>query len=240
MKVNFKLVPLLLFILPSCLNSKKENLEEDIFNLKYPYSLPPLGYTYESLEPYIDSKTMELHYTKHHQAYINNLNDALKNSPEYQQKTLRELLENLNSLPADLKEKIEDQGGGHLNHSLFWTYMSPNGGGKPSGKLFEDIEKNFGSFEQFKDKFNAEAKKVFGSGWAWLVKDAEGKLKVISTSNQDSPISQGLEPILGLDVWEHAYYLKYQNKRPDYITAWWNIVDWVNVQKNYDKINNSK
>ncbi|MCL4361072.1 superoxide dismutase [Candidatus Dependentiae bacterium] len=237
MKLNWLLILLYLIFLPSC-NNKIENFKDsqNIYDLKYPFSLPNLGYDYDALEPHIDALTMKIHHTKHHQAYIDKLNELLKNNPEYQQKTLKELLENIEDLPKDVRQEIINQGGGHLNHSLFWTYMSPNGGGKPSGKLLEDIEKSFNSFEKFKEKFNGEAKKKFGSGWAWLVLDHDGSLQVMSTSNQDSPIEQGLEPILGLDVWEHAYYLKYQNKRPDYIVAWWDVVDWPNIEKNYEKI----
>jgi Fe-Mn family superoxide dismutase len=202
-------------------------------SMKYPYSLPKLSYSYDALEPHIDAKTMEIHYTKHHQVYIDNLNKVVEENPDLQHKSLVELLTSLDALKPDVATVVRNHGGGHYNHTLFWTYVSPNGGGKPEGELAAAIDKTFGSFEKFKDLFNAQAKKVFGSGWAWLCFDKNGDLVVTSTANQDAPISKGLQPILGLDVWEHAYYLKYQNKRPDYITAWWNVVNWKEVSDAY-------
>ena len=197
------------------------------------YVLPPLKYKYNDLEPYIDALTMEIHYTKHHQGYINQLNDALKGHPDLESMPLEELLKKASTYPQPLKTAIINQGGGHYNHSLFWTIMKPQGGGKPSGELALAIEKTFGSFEEFQTLFNEAAKKVFGSGWAWLCVDKNGALMVTKTANQECPIMDGLYPVMGLDVWEHAYYLKYQNKRPDYIGAWWHVLDWEEIEKRY-------
>jgi len=198
------------------------------------FTLPPLPYDYKALEPHIDARTMEIHYTKHHQAYINNLNDALKDFPEYQKWSLEKLVKEYGKLPKEISTTVRNNAGGHYNHSFFWPLMKKNGGGAPKGTLAKAITEKFGSFENFKKEFNAAAKKVFGSGWAWLVVDKDGHLAGISSSNQDCPLTLGLTPILGLDVWEHAYYLKYQNKRPDYIEAWWNVVNWDEAQKHYD------
>jgi Fe-Mn family superoxide dismutase len=197
------------------------------------FTLPPLPYPYDALEPYIDAQTMEIHHTKHHQAYINNVNKALEGYPELQQKSIEELLREINELPEAIRTTVRNNGGGHANHSLFWTIMKPQGGGTPTGELAEAIHATFGSFEAFKEKFSAEAAGRFGSGWAWLVVDENGKLQVYSTPNQDSPYMQGHVPILGLDVWEHAYYLKYQNRRPEYIQNWWNVVNWDQVAQYY-------
>jgi len=197
------------------------------------FTLPPLPYPYDALEPYIDAQTMEIHHTKHHQAYINNVNKALEGYPELQQKSIEELLREINELPEAIRTNVRNNGGGHANHSLFWTIMKPQGGGTPTGELAEAIHATFGSFEAFKEKFSAEAAGRFGSGWAWLVVDENGKLQVYSTPNQDSPYMQGHLPILGLDVWEHAYYLKYQNRRPEYIQNWWNVVNWDQVAQYY-------
>lgn len=197
------------------------------------FTLPPLPYPYDALEPYIDAQTMEIHHTKHHQAYINNVNKALEGYPELQQKSIEELLREINELPEAIRTTVRNNGGGHANHSLFWTIMKPQGGGTPTGELAEAIHATFGSFEAFKEKFSAEAAGRFGSGWAWLVVDENGKLQVYSTPNQDTPYMQGHVPILGLDVWEHAYYLKYQNRRPEYIQNWWNVVNWDQVAQYY-------
>jgi len=200
--------------------------------MKYPYSLPQLPYSYDGLEPYIDKMTMEIHHTKHHQGYINNLNSALEKYPEFHNLELEEILKNLNQLPEEIKAAVRNNGGGHYNHSLFWEIMKPNGGGEPKGKLKEEIEKNFGSFEEFKKLFSETAIKHFGSGWAWLVITSDKKLKVYSMLNQDSPLMNGDVPIMGLDVWEHAYYLKYQNRRAEYVEAWWHVVNWDKIEEN--------
>ena len=206
-----------------------------IYEAKYPFSLPPMPYAYDALEPHIDKETMKIHYTKHHQAYVNNLNAAVKDCKQLHNKTLFELLSNLADVPHDVRNAVRNQGGGHFNHSLFWQMMTPQSSKKPSGKLAEKINKTFGSFDTFKDEFVKKAKTVFGSGWAWLVTDRKGNLSVLATHNQDSPVSEQMTPILGLDVWEHAYYLKYQNKRGDYITAWWQVINWDRVADYYNK-----
>lgn len=199
--------------------------------------LPELTYSYDALEPYIDQNTMNIHHTKHHAAYINNLNAALESYPDLQDKSIEELLKALEALPKDIYWAVRNNGGGHYNHTLFWTVMGPGKGGEPKGELADRINTTFGSFSSFKEAFGKAALTRFGSGWAWLVTDKEGKLSVVSTANQDSPLSDGLVPLLGLDVWEHAYYLKYQNKRPDYINQWWNVVDWDAVGQRYKRIN---
>ncbi|MBU5590445.1 superoxide dismutase [Clostridium sp. MSJ-4] len=198
------------------------------------HSLPELKYDYNALEPHIDEMTMRIHHTKHHAAYVNNLNAALEKYPELENKDLEELLKNIDSIPEDIKIAVRNNGGGHYNHSMFWNIIGPNKGGKPEGSLEEAINKKFGSFDKFKEEFNKAAATRFGSGWAFLVINQEAELEVVSTANQDNPISEGKTPILALDVWEHAYYLKYQNKRPDYIEAWWNVVDWKEVEKIYE------
>ena len=199
------------------------------------FTLPNLPYEYNALEPHIDAKTMEIHHQKHHQAYIDKLNAALENYPQFASKDIRDLLTGLDELPDDIRTTVRNNGGGHLNHWVFWEIMSPNGGGAPSGKLAADIDSTFGDFDKFREEFKNAAIGRFGSGWAWLVKDGDA-LRITSTPNQDSPISDGKEPVLGLDVWEHAYYLQYQNKRPDYIDAWWNVVNWPEIEKHYDSI----
>lgn len=204
-----------------------------IYQATYPFSLPALPYAYDALEPYIDKQTMEIHHTKHHQAYVDNLNKALESETTLHGKTLFELLNNIDALPEKVRTAIRNQGGGHFNHSLFWNMMTPNASKTPSGILAEQINKAFGSFAKFQDEFNAKAKTVFGSGWAWLVSDSKGNLSVITTSNQDAPIANQLTPILGLDVWEHAYYLKYQNRRPDYISAFWDVISWPQAENTY-------
>ena len=199
------------------------------------FELPKLPYDYAALEPTIDEATMKLHHDKHHQAYITNLNAAIEKHPELGSKSAEDLIADLNALPEDVRGPIRNNGGGHVNHTMFWEIMKPGGGGEPTGKISEHIKKDFGSFEGFKKQFNEAGVKQFGSGWAWLVSKG-GKLTIISTANQDSPLSQNLFPILGNDVWEHAYYLKYNNRRPDYLAAWWNVVNWDEVNKRFDKI----
>lgn len=201
--------------------------------MHYKYTLPKLPYAYDALEPYIDAQTMEIHYTKHHQTYVDNLNKALEDFPELHHVSLSELLKNLNSLPATIKKAVQNNGGGHINHSFFWPLLTSNSRGEPYSDVKAQILKYFESFENFKELFSQTAKSVFGSGWAWLVLDAHQKLFIVSTPNQDNPISHNNIPILGLDVWEHAYYLKYQNKRVDYIEAWWQVVNWGQVEENY-------
>ena len=198
-----------------------------------PHQLPKLPYGYDALEPHIDARTMEIHYTKHHQTYINNLNAALEKHPELADKSVEDLIKDLNAIPEDIRTAVRNNGGGHANHSLFWTIMGPKGGGEPTGELAEAVKSTLGGFDSFKDQFSKAAAGRFGSGWAWLSVDGKGKLTVTSTPNQDNPLSEGLTPILGLDVWEHAYYLHYQNRRPDYIAAWWNVVNWKQVALNY-------
>jgi superoxide dismutase, Fe-Mn family len=196
------------------------------------FSLPDLEYKYDALEPHFDAKTMEIHHTKHHQAYINNVNSALEGT-DLEKKSIEEVLRKISAVPADKKQAVINNGGGHANHSLFWTVIAPNAGGNPSGDLATAIGKTFGSFDAFKEKFAAAGATRFGSGWAWLVVNTQGGLEVISTPNQDSPLMDDLTPILGLDVWEHAYYLNYQNRRPDYIKAFWNVVNWKKVEELY-------
>lgn len=201
-----------------------------------PHELPRLPYGYDALEPHIDARTMEIHHTKHHQGYVNNLNAALEKHPELDKKSVEDLLKDLNSIPEDIRTAVRNNGGGHANHSMFWPIMSPDGGGEPEGELADAINSSFGSFSDFKDQFSKAATGRFGSGWAWLCVDRGGKLTITSTPNQDNPVSDGLRPVLGLDVWEHAYYLKYQNRRPEYISAWWSVVNWKQVAKNYSAV----
>jgi superoxide dismutase, Fe-Mn family len=196
------------------------------------YTLPPLPYAYDALEPHIDARTMEIHHTKHHQTYIDKLNAALESHSELSEKSVEELLLDFANVPAELTTPVRNHGGGHANHSLFWTILSPNGGGEPSGDLGAAIDSAFGSFDAFKKVFNNNAINHFGSGWSWLVV-AAGQLVPYSLPNQDSPLATGEYPILGLDVWEHAYYLKYQNRRPDYVNAFWEIVNWDEVGRGY-------
>lgn len=195
--------------------------------------LPPLPYAFNALEPHIDARTMEIHHGKHHATYVNKLNEALANFPELQSKTVEELVSALPAMPDSIRGAVNNHGGGHLNHTIFWNNMSPKGGGKPTGALADAINAAFGSFDVFKEKFNAAAAGRFGSGWAWLCVDNTGKLVVKDYPNQDNPLKDGLKPIMGLDVWEHAYYLNYQNRRPDYVTAWWNVVNWADVAERY-------
>jgi Fe-Mn family superoxide dismutase len=195
------------------------------------FALPKLLYGYDALEPHIDAKTMEIHHTKHHQAYIDKLNTALEKHKNLQSKTIEDLLRGLETLPQDIRTVVRNHGGGHANHTLFWQIMKPKGGGGPQGAVADAIQKNFGNFESFKNSFNDKASTQFGSGWAWLVTNKDKTLEVMNTPNQDSPLSLGKTPILGLDVWEHAYYLKYQNRRLDYINAFWNLVNWEMVNQ---------
>ena len=196
------------------------------------FKLPELNYNYDQLEPHIDARTMEIHHTKHHQAYINNLNAALEGHENLKSKSIEEIISDLESVPENIRTAVRNNGGGHLNHSMFWELMSPNGGGEPKGELGKLIDRDFGNLDTFKAEFKKAAMGRFGSGWAWLVLDGE-KLKVVSTPNQDNPISEGLKPILGIDVWEHAYYLDYQNRRADHLKEIWKIIDWEVVGKRY-------
>jgi Fe-Mn family superoxide dismutase len=198
------------------------------------YEVPALPYDYDALEPHIDEATMKLHHDKHHQAYVDKANGALQGT-EWEGKPIEEVLRDLSALPADKRNVVRNNGGGHYNHSLFWEHMSPDGGGEPDGPLREAIDSAFGSFDEFKAKFKDAGVNQFGSGWAWLVHDGSG-LQVVSTPNQDNPISEGSTPLLGNDVWEHAYYLKYNNRRPDYLDAWWNVVNWDKVAERYSAI----
>jgi Fe-Mn family superoxide dismutase len=195
------------------------------------HELPALPYDYSALEPFIDTQTMKLHHDMHHGAYVKNLNAALEKYTNLQSKKVEELLRDLNAVPEDIRTTVRNNGGGHMNHTMFWKIMKPKGGGDPSGQIAEVIKKTFGSFKDFQTKFNETGTKVFGSGWVWLVGKSNGELQLISTPNQDNPISQGLFPIMGNDVWEHAYYLKYNNRRPEYLAAWWNVVNWDEINR---------
>jgi Fe-Mn family superoxide dismutase len=197
------------------------------------HEVPALPYDYAALEPYIDEKTMHLHHDMHHAAYVKNLNTALEKHPNLQSKSAEDLLRDLNAVPEDIRTAVRNNGGGHVNHTMFWQIMKPKGGGAPTGAIAEAITKSFGSFKDFQAKFNDAGTKQFGSGWAWLVGNKNGELQVLSTANQDNPMSQGLFPILGNDVWEHAYYLKYNNRRPEYLQAWWNVVNWDEINKRF-------
>ncbi len=198
------------------------------------HQLPNLPYGFDALEPHIDTQTMQIHHGKHHAAYVNNLNAALDKHPELHQKSLEDLLRDINQVPEDIQTAVRNNAGGHANHSMFWVIMAPKGGGEPKGKLGDAIKKTFGDFAKFKEQFAQAATTRFGSGWAWLAL-AKGKLEIYSTANQDNPLMDGKIPVMGLDVWEHAYYLKYQNRRPDYIAAWWNLVNWPEIEKRYER-----
>jgi Fe-Mn family superoxide dismutase len=198
------------------------------------HNLPNLPYGYDALEPHIDARTMEIHHSKHHAGYVAKLNAALEKHPDLQGKSVEELIADLDSVPKGIRTAVRNNGGGHANHSLFWTLMGPNGGGAPGGNLGDAISSAFGGFDSFKQEFSDAAATRFGSGWAWLVVGG-GKLAVTTTPNQDSPLTDGKTPILGLDVWEHAYYLKYQNRRPEYVAAWWNVINWDEVAKRFDQ-----
>lgn len=195
------------------------------------HQVPPLPYDYAALEPHIDAQTMTLHHDKHHAAYVNNLNAALEKHPQLGNKSVEDLLRDLNSVPEDIRAAVRNNAGGHMNHTMFWQIMKPKGGGPPTGKVADEIKSAFGSFEDFQKQFNDAGTKRFGSGWVWLVRSKAGKLEVISTANQDNPIIDGHHAIMGNDVWEHAYYLKYQNRRPEYLAAWWNVVNWDEINK---------
>ena len=199
------------------------------------HSLPKLPYAYDALEPHIDAKTMEIHYSKHHQAYIDNLNKAIAGKADLEKKSIEDLISNLNAVPEDIRTVVRNNAGGHANHSLFWTLMGPKQGGQPTGDLAAAIKADLGGFDTFKEKFETAAKTRFGSGWAWLCLNKLAKLEVISTPNQDNPLMEGKFPLLGLDVWEHAYYLKYQNRRPEYVSAFWNVIDWNIVSKRLEQ-----
>jgi len=198
------------------------------------FEVPPLPYEYNALEPYIDTQTMQLHHDKHHAAYVNNLNNALQNQSQLASWTVEDLVRRINEVPESIRTAVRNNAGGHVNHSMFWQIMKPNGGGEPTGELGSAIQQAFGSFDQFKAAFNDAGVKRFGSGWTWLVLDRSGKLQVISTANQDSPMMDGMFPVMCNDVWEHAYYLKYQNRRPDYLAAWWNVVNWDEIAHRYE------
>ncbi len=200
------------------------------------FELPPLPYPYGALEPYIDEQTMRIHHDLHHGGYVKKLNAALEGYPELQNKTIEALLSDLEAIPESIRTAVRNNGGGHFNHSIFWTIMGPNAGGNPTGNIADAINQAFGSFETFKEQFSSAAATLFGSGWAWLALDGSGHLKVVTTPNQDNPISQGMKPVMGLDVWEHAYYLKYQNRRPEYIQNWWHVVNWKAVEDRFNSL----
>jgi Fe-Mn family superoxide dismutase len=200
------------------------------------YELPPLPYPKNALEPHIDAQTMEIHHGKHHQAYITNVNNAIAGKGDLEKKSVEDLISNLNAVPEEIRNVVRNNGGGHANHSMFWKIMGPNAGGAPTGKLGDDINATFGGFDKFKEAFEKAGVGRFGSGWAWLIVKG-GKLEITSTANQDNPLMEGNKPVLGCDVWEHAYYLKYQNKRADYLKAWWNVVNWPEVARYYEAAN---
>jgi Fe-Mn family superoxide dismutase len=199
------------------------------------FELPPLPYDYSALEPTIDTQTMQLHHDKHHAAYVTNLNNALQGLTQFDGMSVEDILRRINEVPENVRMAVRNNGGGHANHSMFWQIMKPNGGGEPTGALADAIASTFGSFEQFKNLFNDNGAKRFGSGWTWLVIDQQGKLQALSTANQDSPLMDGLFPVMGNDVWEHAYYLKYQNRRPEYLSAWWNVINWDEIARRFQE-----
>ncbi|UBF29584.1 superoxide dismutase [Kovacikia minuta CCNUW1] len=200
-----------------------------------PAQLPKLPYAYNALEPFIDARTMKLHHDKHHATYVKNLNTALKEFPDLQQKSIEAILTSLDSVPEQIRTKVRNNAGGHLNHTMFWQIMGPKKGGKPTGAIATAINQTFGSFDAFKQQFNQAGVDRFGSGWVWLVRNPQGQLQITTTSNQDNPITEGLSPIMGNDLWEHAYYLKYQNRRPEYLSNWWNVVNWAEVNRRYER-----
>ncbi len=199
------------------------------------YELPPLPYDYNALEPYIDEETMHLHHDKHHQAYVTNVNNALQGQPQFENMPIEELISRLNEVPENIRTAVRNNGGGHVNHSMFWVIMTPGGAKEPTGELADKINSTFGSFDNFKSQFNTAGAGRFGSGWVWLVMDRAGNISITTTANQDSPITDGYWPLMGNDVWEHAYYLKYQNRRPEYLQAWWNVVNWDEVNRRYQQ-----
>jgi Fe-Mn family superoxide dismutase len=201
------------------------------------HTLPDLPYAFDALEKAIDEQTMRIHHGKHHAAYVNNLNAALEKHPELAKKSVEDLIRDINSVPEDIRTAVRNNGGGHANHSMFWKIMSPNGGGAPTGAIAEVIDSTFGGFDNFKEQFNDAGAKRFGSGWTWLVRTANGDFEVMSTANQDSPLMEGHFPIMGNDVWEHAYYLRYQNRRPDYLKAWWDVVNWDEINRRLEEAN---
>lgn len=198
-----------------------------------PFELPPLPYGFDALEPHIDAQTMQIHHDRHHQTYVNNLNGALEKAPDLAGRSIEDILRNVSQVPEEIRTAVRNNGGGHSNHSIFWEIMGPGGGGAPTGAVGEAINSTFGGYDQFKEALTKAAVGQFGSGWGWLVKDSGGKLSIVARPNQDSPYMDGLIPILGVDVWEHAYYLKYQNKRPDYVGAWFNTINWEEVNKRF-------
>jgi Fe-Mn family superoxide dismutase len=200
-----------------------------------PFELPPLPYPFDALEPYIDARTMEIHHDKHHGTYVTNLNTAIAKHPDLEGKPVEELLRHLNTVPEDIRTAVRNNGGGHMNHTMFWEIMAPNAGGEPGGALAEAINKSFGDFATFKNQFQQAGLGRFGSGWAWLISNGGGRLTIESTANQDNPISEGKNALMGVDVWEHAYYLKYQNRRADYLSAWWNVVNWPAIQRRFEQ-----
>jgi len=200
------------------------------------YTLPSLAYPYNALEPHIDARTMEIHHSKHHQTYVNNLNNAIKGKPELESKSVENLIADLSAVPEDIRTAVRNNGGGHANHTFFWTVIGPNAGGQPKGEVAAAITQTFGSFDAFKEKFAQAAVTRFGSGWAWVVVTKDGKLEISSTANQDSPLAEGKTPILVIDVWEHAYYLNYQNRRADYVAAFWNVVNWSEVERRFNAV----
>ena len=199
------------------------------------FELPPLPYAFNALEPHIDAETMQFHHDRHHATYVKNLNAAIEKHPELKGRSAEQLLQNLNNVPEDIRKTVRDNGGGHINHSMFWRIMTPKGGGEPTGAIASVIKQNFGSFDKFKAQFNQAGEKRFGSGWAWLVRTPDGKFQITSTPNQDSPLMDGNYPIMGNDVWEHAYYLKYQNRRAEYLNAWWNVVNWNEINQRLEQ-----
>jgi Fe-Mn family superoxide dismutase len=204
--------------------------------MKMSHTLPDLPYAYDALEPYVDKQTMEIHHQKHHAAYIAKLNAALESHPDLQEKSIEELLKDLAAVPENIRTAVRNNGGGHYNHTIFWNIMGPNAGGEPTGALASAVDAKFGSFSAFKEEFSNAAATRFGSGWAWLVLDKSSNVAVMSSPNQDNPVSEGFKPLMGIDVWEHAYYLKYQNRRPEYIENWWNVVNWAVVSQRYDSL----
>ena len=213
----------------------QSDFEAGMEEIPMAFELPPLPYDYAALEPHIDTQTMQIHHDKHHAAYVTNLNNALQGQPQWESMSVVDILRQINSVPENIRTAVRNNAGGHANHSMFWEIMTPGGSGQPTGELAAAITETFGSFDQFKAAFNDAGVKRFGSGWAWLTLGADGKLQVISTANQDSPYMDGLYPVMGNDVWEHAYYLKYQNRRPDYLNAWWNVVNWNIVGTRYQQ-----